>query len=343
MSPTDIDATDHVIEVRDLVKVFRRPRHREGRFGALRTLVSREYETVRAVDGVSFGIRQGEVVGYIGSNGAGKSTTIKMLTGVLEPTSGTVLVNGEAPARNRKENARRIGVAFGQRSQLWWDLPLVDSFRLLAALYGIERDRYEKNLARLDGVLGFSGFLHTPVRQLSLGQRMRGDLAAAMLHDPEVLYLDEPTIGLDVYSKDRVVDFIEAISGPKRTTVILTTHDLADIERLCERVILIDQGMVAFDGLVGKLKSTYMPERILTVDYEPREDGTAPDFSTGRAVGPAVVSASAPGRVSLRLPSTHSAMPTVLAAVEEECSISDLSIAETSLEDVVKQLLPEGR
>ncbi|MDG9694220.1 ATP-binding cassette domain-containing protein [Streptomyces mutabilis] len=343
MPPARTAGDDLAIEVRDLVKTFRRPRRKEGRLGALRTLMTREYETVRAVDGVSFDVRRGEVVGYIGSNGAGKSTTIKMLTGVLEPTAGTVRVNGAAPTADRKENARRIGVVFGQKSQLWWDLPLVDSFRLIASLYSIADDRYRRNLARLDEVLGFAEFLHTPVRQLSLGQRMRGDLAASMLHDPEVLYLDEPTIGLDVHSKERVVGFVEAISGPGRTTVVLTTHDLADIERTCERVVLIDRGTVAFDGRVGDLKAACTPERVLTVDYEPRDGGAPPAFSAGRAMGPAVVSAAAPGRVSLRMPSAHSVVPTVLEAVERECRIVDLSISETSLESVVRQLIPEGR
>ncbi|MEU3265834.1 ABC transporter ATP-binding protein [Streptomyces bacillaris] len=329
-----------LIEVQDLVKEFQRPRQKNGRFSAFRTLVSREYDVVRAVDGISFSVDAGEVVGYIGPNGAGKSTTIKLLTGVLEPTSGSVHVAGSAPSRNRRENAQRIGAVFGHRSQLWWDLPLVESMKLLAALYDVDPKAYRSQLAYLDQVLGLDEILPTPVRQLSLGQRMRGDLAAAFLHQPSVLYLDEPTIGLDVHAKDRVCGFIEQVSQERRATIVLTTHDLADIERLCDRVILIDRGIVAFDGPVKELKASYASERVLKVRYEA---GGSDEFTLGQPLASGTVVSAAPGEVSLRLPAIASAVPTALSEIGRLGHIVDLSIEETSLEEVIKQVYSARR
>ncbi|WP_026171872.1 MULTISPECIES: ABC transporter ATP-binding protein [unclassified Streptomyces] len=329
-----------LIEVQDLVKEFQRPRQKNGRFSAFRTLVSREYDVVRAVDGISFSVDAGEVVGYIGPNGAGKSTTIKLLTGVLEPTSGSVHVAGSAPSRNRRENAQRIGAVFGHRSQLWWDLPLVESMKLLAALYDVDPKAYRSQLAYLDQVLGLDEILPTPVRQLSLGQRMRGDLAAAFLHQPSVLYLDEPTIGLDVHAKDRVCGFIEQVSQERRATIVLTTHDLADIERLCDRVVLIDRGTVAFDGPVKELKASYASERVLKVRYEA---GGSDELTLGQPLASGTVVSAAPGEVSLRLPAIASAVPTALSEIGRLGHIVDLSIEETSLEEVIKQVYSARR
>ncbi|MYQ78958.1 ATP-binding cassette domain-containing protein [Streptomyces sp. SID4923] len=295
---------------------------------------------VRAVDGISFSVDAGEVVGYIGPNGAGKSTTIKLLTGVLEPTSGSVHVAGSAPSRNRRENAQRIGAVFGHRSQLWWDLPLVESMKLLAALYDVDPKAYRSQLAYLDQVLGLDEILPTPVRQLSLGQRMRGDLAAAFLHQPSVLYLDEPTIGLDVHAKDRVCGFIEQVSQERRATIVLTTHDLADIERLCDRVVLIDRGTVAFDGPVKELKASYASERVLKVRYEA---GGSDELTLGQPLASGTVVSAAPGEVSLRLPAIASAVPTALSEIGRLGHIVDLSIEETSLEEVIKQVYSARR
>ena len=229
----------NVIEVEALSRTFRVARRREG---SLFRRLGRDYADVRAVDGVSFTIAPGEIVGYIGPNGAGKSTTIKMLTGILVPTSGTVRVAGLDPWRRRTELARRIGVVFGQRTQLWWDLPLRQSFELLRHIYRVPEARHRANLQRYVALLDMEGFLETPVRQLSLGQRMRGELVAALLHDPEILYLDEPTIGLDVVAKARIREFLLALGPERGTTVLLTTHDMGDIERLCRRVLIIDRG-----------------------------------------------------------------------------------------------------
>jgi ABC-type multidrug transport system ATPase subunit len=222
-----------IIETRDLRKVFRSLVRRPGMAGTLRTLFSRDYEDKIAVEGITMALDEGELVGYIGPNGAGKSTTIKMLTGILVPTSGTVRVAGLVPHEQRQRNARNIGVVFGQRSQLYWDLPLVESFELLRAIYGIPAQRYRANLDHFTDVLDMGPFLRTPVRQLSLGQRMRGDFAAAMLHDPHVVFLDEPTIGLDVVAKEAIREFVARVNRERGTTFILTTHDLADVERLC--------------------------------------------------------------------------------------------------------------
>src|SRR5881396_2619862 len=222
-----------IIEVHDLHKTFRVAKHHRGALGALRNLFDREYVEVRAVDGISFTIERGEMVGCLGPNGAGKSTTIKMLTGILVPSGGHLEVFGMVPHRRRKQVAQRIGVVFGQRTQLWWDLPLIDSLELLRYVYRVPAERYARNISRLRDLLDLDPFLRTPVRQLTLGQRMRGDLAAALLHDPEILYLDEPTIGLDVVAKARIRDFLLALNAERGVTVLLTTHDMDDVETLC--------------------------------------------------------------------------------------------------------------
>lgn len=254
-----------IIWVRDLRKEFRRPRQFSGRLGGVRTLLTRQHVVVPAVVDVSFTVEPGELVGYLGPNGAGKSTTIKMLTGILVPTSGTVEVAGVTPWRDRERNAKQIGVVFGQRSQLWWDLPVVESLRLVGQLYDVPREMFHTNVERFTELLDMSEFLDTPVRQLSLGQRMRADLAAAMLYEPRVLYLDEPTIGLDVVAKERMRTFVAELNRDQGTTVLLTTHDLDDLERLCSRLVLIDHGTVLYDGELAVLKSSYAPYRELVV------------------------------------------------------------------------------
>ncbi len=262
-----------IIETRDLRKVFRSVVRRPGIGGTLRTLFSRDYEDKVAVEGVTMALDEGELVGYIGPNGAGKSTTIKMLTGILVPTSGLVRVAGIVPYEQRTKNARRIGVVFGQRSQLYWDLPLIESFELLKAIYGIPPQRYRENLDHFTELLEMGEFLRTPVRQLSLGQRMRGDFAAAMLHDPRVVFLDEPTIGLDVVAKENIREFIARVNRERGTTFILTTHDLADVERLCRRIVLIDRGTLVYDGEIDALRDRYGTHRTLVVTLCEPVDG----------------------------------------------------------------------
>ena len=243
-----------IVDVHDLCKDFRTFRRREGVWGALQNLFVREYITVHAVDRISFTIEPGEMVGYIGANGAGKSTTIKMLTGILVPTSGKVEAGGFVPWRDRSRYTKRIGVVFGQRTQLWWDIAVIESFKLLKEIYEVPEADYRRRMDKFAEILGVKDYLHTPVRKLSLGERMRCDLAASLLHNPPLLFLDEPTIGLDVVAKDHIREFLKEINRTERTTVLLTTHDLSDIEELCKRIMIIDKGKLLFDGPLAKMK-----------------------------------------------------------------------------------------
>ncbi|GGA27052.1 ABC transporter ATP-binding protein [Paenibacillus physcomitrellae] len=244
------------IEARHLNKQFKTPVVREGRFAGLRSLFARDYRIKEAVKDISFNIESGEFVGYIGPNGAGKSTTIKMLTGILHPTGGEVLLGGINPHRERKRAVRRLGVVFGQRSQLWWDLPVKDSYDILAKMYGVDEALKQSRLAQFAALLDLEEFWLTPVRKLSLGQRMRADLAAALLHDPDLLFLDEPTIGLDVNAKREIRQFLKMLNADFGKTVLLTTHDMDDIEQLCSRVMVIGNGELSFDGTVQSLRDT---------------------------------------------------------------------------------------
>lgn len=235
-----------IIQVKNLQKYFKVFKHHRGATGAIRNLFSRDYSIVKAVDGISFTIKSGELVGYIGPNGAGKSTTIKMLTGLLVPTDGEINVNGYLPWKERQEYVSRIGIVFGQRTTLWWDLPVIESLNLLQYIYRIPKKRFKINLNEFQELLSLDPFLDTPVRLLSLGQRMRADICASLLHDPELLFLDEPTIGLDVVAKERIRQFILHINQERKTTVLLTTHDLSDVEKLCDRVMIIDHGKLLY-------------------------------------------------------------------------------------------------
>ncbi|GHI89474.1 ABC transporter ATP-binding protein [Streptomyces xanthophaeus] len=295
-------------------------------------LMRREKRQVRAVDGISFEVARGEMVGYIGPNGAGKSTTIKMLTGILTPSGGRLRVAGIDPARERMRLAHRIGVVFGQRTTLWWDLPLKDSYGLMRRMYRIPAERFARNMERCVERLDLAELLDVPVRQLSLGQRMRGDIAAALLHDPDVLYLDEPTIGLDVVSKAKVRGFLRQLNEELGTTVLLTTHDLQDIEQLCERVMVIDHGRLMYDGPLGGLHaagSAGESERTLVVDLE-RE------LAPISVAGARVVKVEGP-RQWLAFPTGASAAPLV-AAVAADYPLVDLSVREPDIEDVIARM-----
>ncbi len=327
-----------IIQATHLEKEFRRPKRIAGPLGGLRTLFTREYETTRAVDDVSFSIEQGELVGYLGSNGAGKSTTIKMLSGILVPSGGTVEVAGLVPWEHRERNALNIGVVFGQRTQLWWDLPLEDSLRIIGKLYRVDDERYRRNLNELEELLDLRPFLKTPVRQLSLGQRMRGDLAAAMLYEPKILYLDEPTIGLDVVAKERMRSFVERINRERGTTIMLTTHDLADVERLCKRIIFIDKGRVLFDGAVAELKRRYAPYRELNVTLAP--NGATEDVPF-EMPGAEIVSHEQ-ARLVVRFDPEQVPATDVISAVVGRFPVSDIAIVEPALEGVVREIVEAG-
>jgi ABC-2 type transport system ATP-binding protein len=291
----------------------------------------REKHVLSAVDGVDLVIERGELLGYIGPNGAGKSTTLKMMTGVLTPSGGTVRVCGLDPVPQRTKLARRIGVVFGQRSQLWWDLPLVDSFSLLRHVYRVPAAEHAARLARCRKLLDLDEFIDTPVRQLSLGQRMRGELTAALLHGPEVLFLDEPTIGLDVISKQAVRGFLAELDARGDTTIVLTTHDLADIEKLCRRLVVIDHGRVVHDGTVDELHARYGSRRMIVADL----DAPWPDGLTLR--GATVAGVEADGmRVILTL--DGAAAGEVVAQLANSVPLRDLSVREPEIEQVVAQL-----
>ncbi len=264
-------APEPLIEVRELCKHFQTFQRREGIWGGIQNLFVRDYRTVKAVDNVNFTAERGEMVGYIGPNGAGKSTTIKMLTGILVPSSGFMRVNGFNPHRQRQQYVKTIGVVFGQRTQLWWDIAVVESFKLLRRIYGVSQRDFDSRMERFNEILGIKDYLHTPVRKLSLGERMRCDLAAALLHNPPLLFLDEPTIGLDVVAKDHIRHFLREINRDFRTTVLLTTHDLDDIEELCRRIVIIDHGRLLYDGPLEVLKQRLLRTKQIKFALKDRE------------------------------------------------------------------------
>jgi ABC-2 type transport system ATP-binding protein len=312
-----------LIDVRDLGRTFV-VRKRAGARARGRTRTE-----VQAVHDLTFEVEAGEMIGYIGPNGAGKSTTIKMLTGILVPTSGHLRVAGLEPSRERTRLARRIGVVFGQRTTLWWDLPLRDSFELLQKIYRVDPARHRRTLEEYVELLDLGDLLDTPVRQLSLGQRMRGDITAALLHEPEILYLDEPTIGLDVISKGRLREFLRTLNAERGTTLMLTTHDLQDIEALCDRVIVIDHGTAVFDGPLGDLHQRGESTRTLVVDLvDEAPPISVPGAVTRKVDGP---------RQWLSFPAGESAAP-IVSAVAASYAVADLSIQEPDIEDVIKDL-----
>ncbi|GAA2835525.1 ABC transporter ATP-binding protein [Kribbella solani] len=328
-----------VIEAAGLVKEFSRPAVLPGRLPRLRGLFSTKREITRAVSGVNFQVEPGELVGYLGPNGAGKSTTIKMLTGILTPTSGVCRVAGLEPSRDRARNARNIGVVFGQRTQLWYDLPLRDSFEVLGDLYNLDRTTYRDRVGLFTELLDLSDFLDTPVRSLSLGQRMRGDLVAAMLHAPSILFLDEPTVGLDVVAKARLTEFIAETNRTAGTTVVLTTHDMDDVERLCQRIIVIDSGTVLYDGDLSKLKERFMPYRFLVLTLAERSLRADIPFAT--EVDAAAVGAAVPypdRTVVLRFDPREIATPALITQASQVYQVDELSIVDPRLTDVIAQL-----
>ncbi|MDQ3978160.1 MAG: ATP-binding cassette domain-containing protein [Actinomycetota bacterium] len=311
-----------VIELEGVVKEFTVAR-RAGR-------IRRHREVLRAVDGVSLSVEAGSMVGYIGPNGAGKSTTVKLCTGILVPTAGEVRVSGLDPSRTRVAVARRIGVVFGQRTQLWWDLPLRDSLELLRHVYRVPADRYRSNLAELVKLLELEPFLHAPVRQLSLGQRMRGELGAALLHDPDILFLDEPTIGLDLVSKEAVRNCLITLNRERGVTVLLTTHDLVDVERLCGRLLIIDHGRLIEDSTVAEIRNRHGGERILVVELEqPGPALAVPGTELIRTDGP---------RQWLRFRRAEHTAAAILAQVAAQAPVRDLTIEDLPIEEIVRRI-----
>jgi ABC-2 type transport system ATP-binding protein len=322
-----------IITVRDLSKHFTVFKHQRGALGAIRNLFSRDFNTVRAVDQLSFEIQPGELVGYIGPNGAGKSTTIKMLTGLLVPTSGEIQVNGYIPWKERQLYVSSVGAVFGQRTTLWWDLPVIESFDLLQHIYQIPAARFRRNLDEFRQVLELDPFLDTPVRSLSLGQRMRADLCAALLHNPEILFLDEPTIGLDVVAKARIRAFIQHINRERATTVILTTHDLSDVEKLCERVMIIDHGRLLFDGHLAGLKDRFGGFRQLVVDFA--------ELQEEMEIEEAEIVAREGSQVTYRFPQGVVPASTLIGRLSARFRIRDLEVREPQIEATIRRIYEE--
>jgi ABC-2 type transport system ATP-binding protein len=324
-----------LIETRGLTKVFRQPEKGPGLAGSLKHLFTRNFSDKVAVSHVDLSIDQGEAIAYVGPNGAGKSTTIKMLTGILVPSSGEVLVDGLVPHKQRMQNARNIGVVFGQRTQLWWDIPVRESLALLKEIYQIPRPQYEQTLRDFNELLELDEIMPQIGRRLSLGQRMRGDLAAALLHDPKILYLDEPTIGLDIAVKDRVRAFIRKLVAERGTTVMLTTHDLGDIEDICKRIVIIDGGRVIYDGDLQAVKDTFARER--SIHFVVGE--TPPLEALGeRLRGCEIAEGETPGQLTVRFDRFDTNAGDVVSAVLAVTEIVDFHIDEPAIEDVIRKV-----
>ena len=331
-----------MIEVSHIRKEFISPKKYPGLKGAIRGVFNREKVKKVAVDDISFTISDGEIVGYIGSNGAGKSTTIKMMTGIMCPTDGQILVNGLDPSKHRKENASNIGVVFGQRTQLWWDLPLSESFTILKEIYDVSDEDYKSRMAFINEVLQLQEFFDCPVRTLSLGQRMRADLGAALLHNPKVLYLDEPTIGLDIVVKDNIRKAIRQINREYNTTVILTTHDIGDIEQLCSRIIIIDEGRKIYDGTLRHLRDTYGKHCIIRMEVH---QNPVPELwkELGVSAEDCVSSYDAQRKtLEVWFDKSKLHVPQILNAVMKQTQVSDMQIIETELAQIVKQIYTHG-
>lgn len=309
---------ENMIEVRDVKKYYKIAKREKGMAAAAGNLFNRKYETKRAVDDISFSIKKGEIVGFIGPNGAGKSTTVKILSGILYPDAGEVKVGGFIPYKQRKQYVKNIGVVFGQKSQLNWDLPLIESFELMKFIYKIPQKKYEENLRLFSRLLDMEEFINQPVRQLSLGQRMRGDIVASLLHSPEIVFLDEPTIGLDVVAKERIREFVRYMNETERTTIIFTTHDMQDIEKVCDRLIIIDKGKKIYDGSIEEIKNRYA--NIKTIELL-LEDGRKETKTFDVSKTP---------------------MSVVMESLFSEKNIKDITLCESEIDSIIRDIY-EGK
>jgi len=330
-----------MIEVKNLRKTFLNYKRREGLYGAYLDLFKREYREVSAVSGVTFNISDGELVGYIGANGAGKSTTIKMLTGILIPTSGVVRVAGYIPSRDRTEYTKNIGVVFGQRTQLWWDIAVIESFRLLRKVYEVEKKTFDERLEKFKEILDLKDFIHLPLRKLSLGQRMRCDLVASLLHNPKVLFLDEPTIGLDVEGRVKIREFLSHINKTEKTTVILTTHNLDEIEKLCKRVMIIDKGKLLYDGLLSDLKESFSCGKRVVFAFD--EEKSSQELAGFGFNGTVNWKKLEPLRYEASFDRKTMSATEIISKVLNNTHVSDIAIEETAIEDIVRKIYREGK
>ncbi|MDR4496703.1 MAG: ATP-binding cassette domain-containing protein [Candidatus Scalindua sp.] len=319
------------VEAIDLRKEFSVDDSGKGFMGRIKALFHRRQRKIVAVDGIDFQIKRGEFVGYVGENGAGKSTTIKMLTGILVPSSGIAKVSGIVPYENRKKNAAKIGVVFGQRTQLWWDLPVRESFEMLRVIFRVSKIDFNHQMVRLERALDLEPLLRMPVRKLSLGQRMRCDLAASLIHRPPVLFLDEPTIGLDVLVKDAIRKFLAEINREEGTTIILTTHDMNDIEQLCKRLIILDKGRIIFDGETESLKRHFVHEKVIEIEFDDKESPVEeiPGITVIHEEG---------CRKWLKFDSDNTSIGEVISFLATNYKIKDLSVKEPSVESIIKNI-----
>ena len=328
-----------MIYVENLRKEFKKTIKEPGIVGSIKSLFHPQNETVVAVDDISFHVPKGEILGFIGPNGAGKSTVIKMLTGILTPTSGKCSINGKIPQDDRKNYVREIGVVFGQRTQLWWDLPLQETYSVLKEIYEVPDDKFKKRMSFLNEVLDLDSFIKSPVRTLSLGQRMRADIAASLLHNPKVLYLDEPTIGLDVVVKDNIRKAIELINQEENTTVILTTHDLADIELLSKRIVMIDKGKNVFDGKIADLKSKYGQMR--EINFETSNANATELLSYKEHFGFAdddIAVEREGNSLKVRFNSETVPVSDMLSYTLDKVSVNDINVKDADIEEIIRRL-----
>lgn len=323
-----------MIEINNLIKEFKRPIRKQGLLGMFKTLFSRKYETKIAVNDINLKISEGEIVGYIGSNGAGKSTTIKMMCGILTPTSGKVLIDGIEPYKKRKKVVQSIGVVFGQKTQLWWDIPLIESFKVLKEIYQVNDEDYQERMSFLCEILGINDFISQPVRTLSLGQRMRADLAASWIHNPKILFLDEPTIGLDVFVKEKIRQAIKMMNQKYNTTVLLTTHDMQDIENLCSRVIILEQGKIIYDDSIEKIKNQF--GNIKTISIKLKNKVNVALFNT---FNNQLTYEEKNDDLILKFNADELSLEQVMQYIFKEFSITDLNIKGIGIEEVVKNIL----
>jgi ABC-2 type transport system ATP-binding protein len=333
-----------VIEVTNLTKEFVKYEKEKGLKGLLKGFFNAKKVINKAVDNISFTIQEGEMVGYIGANGAGKSTTIKMLTGILTPSSGEVKVNGIIPYKDRVPNAKNIGVVFGQRTQLWWDLPLSESFLILREIYEIPQKDYDDRMKFFNEVLNLDEFIKSPVRTLSLGQRMRADIAASLLHNPKVLYLDEPTIGLDVNAKQKMRDAIKMMNQTYKTTVILTTHDLDDIQELCNRILIIDKGRIIYDGSLQEIKDKYGTTKRIEFEVRDDLDDAKMDFASVFSIDPAQLEITREDKkLSIVFPKHEISVAQMTEEILRRFDVQDISIFDANIERIVAKIYDEGK
>lgn len=330
-----------MIKVENITKEFKSNKKYPGFKGAIKSFFSTEYIIKRAVDDISFSIEDGEIVGYIGANGAGKSTTIKMMTGILTPTSGKITVDGLIPYEKRKENAKHIGVVFGQKTQLWWDLPLSETFTLLKEIYEVSDKDFNERMAFLNSTLSLEDFMLTPVRSLSLGQRMRADIAAALIHNPKVVYLDEPTIGLDVMVKEKIRNAIREINKKYGTTIILTTHDLNDIEELCSRIIIIDNGKKIYDGSLEEIKSRYGARTSIELQVKKKIDLSSLNFKENLE-GDDLNIKEENNKIIATFNKNKISSSEIMSEILTKVEVIDFKVIETSIEDIIKKIYSEG-